>query len=89
MTTDQLQGIMAQIVDLQAGSGVTSSGTAPVTVQVGYVDAHNIVRHDGIRVISAPETITTGLMHYVERLRAKPGERWIGYSIHDGALHIS
>ncbi len=25
----------------------------------------------------------------IESLRSKPGERWIGYSIHGGALHIS
>jgi hypothetical protein len=85
MTSEQMTAVLGYITNRVS----TNGGTAPVTLSIGYVDASNIVQHNGIRITDAAEAITTGVIEYVKRLRDKPGERYIGVSLHRGALHIS
>ncbi len=78
---------MAELIGVMT-SRMIMGRTAPVSLQIGYVDTDNIVRHDGIRITEASEAILTGLVEYVRNMRQMPGAAYVGISLHDGALHI-
>ena len=82
MTTAQMNAVLMYIAN-------ATRDTAPVDLSIGYVDAANVCRHDGIRITKAPEAIVTGVIERVKRMRDQPGERFVSVSIHNGALHIS
>jgi len=83
VTTAQMNAVLMYVTNV-------TRDTAPVTLQIGYVDAGNIVRHDGIRITDAPETVTAGVIDYVRNMRGTQDKGgYVGVSLHNGALHIA
>jgi hypothetical protein len=42
-----------------------------VTVQIGYVDAANIVRHDGLLILDAPHAAIVLIIDWVQRQKTE------------------
>lgn len=82
MTREQMRTVVEYTVRL-------TEQTAPVTIQIGYVDSANQVRHNVIRVLDAPASVTHDLIVFVDAQRCRVGQQYLDASIHGGALHIS
>jgi hypothetical protein len=82
VTTEQMNAVMAHLVNLTRDS-------APVTVSIGYIDAANTVRHDGIKITNAPASVTQDIIVFVSAMRHRMGQRYVDASIHGGGLLIA
>lgn len=71
MTLEQRNELLGLIAATQ-NHDKDGHGTAPVTVQIGYVDAANMVRDDGIVIVDAPPAVIYAVIDWV-RAHKGPG----------------
>lgn len=67
MTNDQMDRLALLLVKVQTGEGTglgRLGGTAPFTVQFGYVDT--ICRHDGVVIKDCPPKLVTEVTRWAD-----------------------
>lgn len=67
MTNDQMDRLALLLTRVQTGEGSglgNLGGTAPFTVQFGYVDT--ICRHDGVVITNAPPKLVTEVTNWAD-----------------------
>jgi hypothetical protein len=90
MTPVQRRQLLDVLDTIQATGGLALNGTAPFTMELGYVDPHsNICKHDGLKIVDAPQHILDAAMSWVHATQGKhePGE-YVTASLSGGALLI-
>lgn len=65
MNAAQRTGLLTLIEERQRSGGTTRNGTAPVTVQIGYVNDSNMVCDDGVLIIAASPAIVYDVLDWV------------------------
>ena len=65
MNAAQRTGLLTLIEERQRSGGTTRYGTAPVTVQIGYVNDSNMVCDDGVLIIAASPAIVYDVLDWV------------------------
>lgn len=66
MNKDDMDSLLEAITDRVTGDGKPfSSGTAPVTLSIGYVAKTGMCMQDGILITDAPSAVTDAIIRWV------------------------
>ena len=65
MTKEQRAALLTHLADRQSQGGTCGTGTAPLTVQIGYVSESNMVKDDGIVILNAPPTLVYEVIDWI------------------------
>lgn len=65
------------------------SGTAPVTVEIGYVSSSGQVQHDGLIVREAPATVVTAVYEWAAARKASKSASQVFVAVGHGGLTVT
>ena len=82
------QSLLSVITEAQRGEGY-HSGTSPVTVQIGYIGASNMVCDDGILITDAPPTVLEEVLKWIKASNEHSETIQISARIYKGGVLIS
>lgn len=71
MTKDQMTKLMSHLTWLATEAGMFGEGAGPFTIEFGYVDSSNTVKHDGVRLLEAAPFVLTNLVKWAESQQPK------------------
>jgi hypothetical protein len=91
MNTQDKIDLLTVITKTQESHGLASGrGTAPVTVQIGYVGAGGVVCDNGILITDAPPTIVNEITGWIRKTNNDdPDALGIHATIYGGGLLVS
>jgi hypothetical protein len=80
VTPVQREALLIELGEIQA-HGVSGNGTAPVTIQIGFVSESNMVRGDGIVILEAPPAVLDAVIDWIRSAR-KADEPYMSASVY-------